>query len=222
MNFKILNLNDLLKNSEKNDFAKLPLNSIIFHANENVLYNIESELYNNKSILLIGTGKIDKFIKKINLLKKLNSLKFKHLVCLATIKHKWANIFIDDWIIAEDTNLDEKEKTLNSILGYMSSKNIKFDAILTFFDPCILMTSYLTSELNFKGIPFDFIDKIKNKYEFRSLCSRLEINHPRFLRIKSCERNNFDLNKLNEFKFPLIIKNIYGVGKGFFCYNFLF
>ena len=99
-----------------NLFSKLRIViSIIFHANENVLYNIESELYKNKSILLIGTGKIDKFIKKINLLKKLSSLKFKNLVCLATIKHKWANIFIDDWIIAEDTNLDEKEKTLNSI-----------------------------------------------------------------------------------------------------------
>ena len=103
----------------------------------------------------------------------------------------------------------------------MSNNNITFDAILTYDDLCVLITSYLISELNYKGIPFGFVEIIKNKYEFRSLCSKLNINHPNFFLIKSSERTNI-INSLNiDFNgcnFPLIVKNTYGVSKGFILF----
>ena len=91
------------------------------------------------------------------------------------------------------------------------------------------MTSYLTTELKYPGIPFDLIEKIKNKYNFRRLCVDLEINSPEFLSIKSTERKDF-ITKLTEsntilpsdnesyFKkcsFPVVVKNAYGCGKGY-------
>jgi biotin carboxylase len=92
------------------------------------------------------------------------------------------------------------------------------------------MTSYLTTELKYPGIPFDLIEKIKNKFSFRRLCIDLEINSPGFFSIKSAERKDL-ISKLTEcntivtsenesfFKkcsFPVVVKNAYGCGKGYF------
>jgi carbamoylphosphate synthase large subunit len=87
------------------------------------------------------------------------------------------------------------------------------------------MTSFLTTELKYPGIPFGIIEKIKNKYNFRSLCVDLEINSPRFFSIKSSERKEFlsKITKNNTVEndsffekctFPIIVKNTYGCGKG--------
>ena len=222
MDVEILNLESLKNNvlfNKIDGFVKFPPNSVFFHLNENILYenSNQNEIYKEKSILLIGTGSI----KRISVLKSLRLLSFKHFVCLTRIKESWTENFFDDWIIADHEDINNKENTLNSVKNYMSNNNITFDAILTYDDLCVLITSYLISELNYKGIPFGFVEIIKNKYEFRSLCSKLNINHPNFFLIKSSERTNI-INSLNiDFNgcnFPLIVKNTYGVSKGFILF----
>jgi carbamoylphosphate synthase large subunit len=101
-----------------------------------------------------------------------------------------------------------------------------------------MMTSYLATSLNLIGIPFHSAYRIRNKYEFRNYCSELNITCPKYFQIKSHQRINYlsalpkDENQkviastyekivtnteVVEFvKFPVIIKNIDGSGKGDF------
>jgi len=230
MNIEVLNL-ECLKKSEwseqSNDgFVKFPPNSVFFHLNENILYengnsnNKKNEIYKDKSILLVGTGSI----KRMPVLKSLKLLAFKNFICLMKTKESWAETYFDDWILADHEDINNKENTLNSVKSYMSNTNIIFDAILTYDDYCVLITSYLISKLNYKGIPFDFVKMIKNKYEFRSLCSNLNINHPKFFLIKSNERKSFFSNSKidwNGCNFPLIVKNTNGSAKGFILFKII-
>jgi hypothetical protein len=118
----------------------------------------------------------------------------------------------------------------------MDRNQIQFDAILTYDDLCCLMASYLAESFNLPGIPFETSLKIKNKFEFRKKCQELNINHPNFFMIQSSERASYvkkletseslcvsSSDEQKKSKFPLVVKNTLGAGKGicFFKIKFL-
>lgn len=206
----------------KKGVVSLPQKSVFFHMNHQILYDKpENYDYSEKSILLVGCGSI----KRTSVLESLKQLGFKRIVCLARARLNWAEVFFDDWILAEHEDLFFKELTLAAVEAYMSKKNFKFDAILTFDDYSVLVNSYIISQLKgYIGIPYEFVEKIKNKYQFRTLCRELGINCPNFFLIESNERKNF-CNKLADnpevilkddrpWNLPIIVKNALGSGKG--------
>lgn len=209
---------------EDGELSNLPHQSIYFHSNENILKEKhKNSIFKGKNILLIGTGSI----KRLPILASIKQSLFNKIVCLCSTKN-WAYQHVDDWILAEHENLDKKEDTFNQIMQYIQTNQIRFDAILTYDDLCCLMTSYLAERFHFPGIPFATSLNIKNKYEFRRKCQELDINHPNFFMIQSDERESYvkklELNeslcvpstdKQKQCKFPLIVKNTLGTGKGF-------
>lgn len=169
------------------NYVNIPPKSAYFHLNEKILYDKSDHEYSDKNILLVGCGSI----KRTSVLRSLKLLSFNKFICLAKTKMNWTVNFFDDWILADHEDINQKEATLKAVEQYQHKNNIKFDAVLTYDDYCVLVTSYITSNLNLVGIPFDFIEKIRNKYSFRSHCSDLKINCPKFYLIKSNERKSF-------------------------------
>jgi hypothetical protein len=212
---------------EDGEFSYLPHQSIYFHTNESILSERETNsFFKGKNILLVGTGSI----KRLPILASIKQSLFNKLVCLCSTKN-WAYQHVDDWILAEHENLDQKDETFYQVMQYIEKNQIQFDAILTYDDLCCLMTSYLSERFNLPGIPFEISQKIKNKYEFRKKCQELNINHPNFFMIQSNERENYDkslelieslcvpsTDKQKQCKFPLIVKNTLGTGKGFILF----
>jgi len=208
---------------EDAELSNFPHQSIYFHANESILKERETNPFlKGKNILLIGTGSI----KRLPILASIKQSQFNKIVCLCTSKN-WAYQHVDDWILAEHENLDKKEDTYHQVLKYIETNQIQFDAILTYDDLCCLMTSYLSERFNLPGIPFEISQKIKNKYEFRKKCQELNISHPNFFMIQSSERESYvkslqlseslcvsSTDKQKQCKFPLIVKNTLGTGKG--------
>jgi hypothetical protein len=238
-------LNNLLK---KIEYINLSDQTVYFHLNEELLHDFsnwmgtrprsnkliqqrysqstnEEEYYKDKNLLLIGCGSI----KRLPVLLSIKKLPLNRLVCLASSK-SWACDYIDEWIMAEHEDIEKRDQVVNAINLYMNNNQIKFDAIITYDDFCTMQTSFLSQHYNLPGIPFDISKNIKNKYEFRCLSRKLNINHPNFFQIKSNERINYinilkeelkdellgikSINNEDYCKFPLIIKNTFGVGKG--------
>lgn len=205
------------------DLVTLPKQSLFFHLNKKVLYN-ESPAndYTKKNVLIVGCGGIH----RQKLIKNLKSLSFNRLVCLEN-RNTWAFGYFDGWISADSERITEEENSLQAVKDYMRINDIKFDAIITYDDYSVAMTSYLTTNLDLPGIPYELICQIKDKHAFRKLCLDLKIASPNFFVIKSFARssylNQFNyLNKSiitslldeNECKLPVIVKNSYGSGKG--------
>ena len=216
--------------SRTTDFIELPKQSLYFHLNNLLLHNyIDSKhdykSYATKNVLIVGCGGI----QKEKLIKSLKRFSFNHFVCLCETK-SWAYDYFDDWIYADHENGANKEHTLKAVQNYMYLKKLNFDAIFTYDDYCVTITSYLTTCLNLPGIPFETIQKTVNKHEFRKTCASFQINCPKFFSIDSFKRSLY-LNDFENFidatenkvtspnkeiwcPLPCIIKNINGSGKG--------
>ena len=123
---------DYSKQSVRNSFIDVPQQAVVFHLNENVLYenNKNNVIYEYKNVLLVGCGSI----KRTSVLKNLKLLKFRKLVCLHKNKQNWADWAFDDWISADHEDISNKEKTLDAVINYMKTFHIKFDAIITYDD----------------------------------------------------------------------------------------
>jgi len=213
----------------------LPPKSVYFHFNEELLDDflpltspnqstVEKSEYNDKNLLLVGSGSID--FKRLQVLLSIKRLGLKRLVCLSRSK-TWADPYVDDWIIAENEDVSHKNSVLESIQSYMNDNDLKFDGVITYDDFCTNMTSFIAEKLNLPGIPLEISLKIKNKYEFRNLCEKCGINSAKTFLIESGERFKYcETNQKNE-KFvesldgkrkidlPVIVKNPFGVGKDF-------
>lgn len=183
------------------DPYKLPNKSVYFHLNEEILCQPASSSsaaghqfnYSDKTVLLVGCGGI----KRLPVVKSLAKLSFKKLVCLNK-ERSWAHSYFDDWIYAENEDVNQKETTLKAITSYCEANRVKFDAVLTYDDYCVLTTSYIQKELNVPGAtPYDFLEKIKNKHEFRNMSRKLGISCPKFFLIKNEEVDAYyRVNKL--------------------------
>jgi len=209
----------------------LPEQSGYLHLNKDILYKDSPELekYSDKNFLLVGVGGFHRY----KLIKNIRSLSFNRLVLLNSTKSMFDEYF-DDVILAEHEHLSEKEKTLKAVVKYMVDNQLKFHAVFAFDEDFVMMTSYLATELKLLGIPFNLIQKIKNKSEFRKLCSELGITCPRNFLIDLSSKlayseqvsDFFDYesdsvispDKNYKCQLPVIVKASFGCGKGKFVY----
>lgn len=232
-------------NNFSNNLHSLPKKTVFFHLNEDVI-NDDSRFndplrYSNKNVLIIGCGSV----KRSMVLMSLKKFKFKRLVNLIR-KQTWTNDFFDDIIYAEHEDIEKKDETLKIIKDYMNQNDFIFDAIFTFDDYSVLLTSYITTQLGYPGIPFDVCESIKDKHKFRELSFELGITHPNFNFLTSNNRKdhlekieifleeigNFNedeqeklkdkyLYALTKINGSLVVKNSCGSGKDFVrkCYK---
>ena len=152
-----------------------------------------------KTILLVNTGSIKKrFI--IQRLKKLGL----NLIVLNKEKN-WATPYVDEWIIADTYNHTE---VIEAVSRYLENNPIlKPQAIITFWEDDVLLTSKLVEKFNFIGIPYKIAKHVRNKFLFREFCSKHEIPTPKCYLINS--KNNY-YEILEALTFPVIIKPVYG------------
>jgi len=205
---------------------ELPEQSVYFHLNKELLYKDSSkESYSDKNFLLIGTSGVH----RQKLIKNIKSFSFNRLVLLNSTITMFDEYF-DDVILAEHEDLSSKEETLRVVVRYMKVNQLKFNAVFTYDEDFVMMTSYLATELKLPGIPFSLITRIKNKSEFRKLCSDLEITCPKHFLIESSLKSayseqlgcfvDFENNSVmspdnKRFCFlPVIVKDSFGRGKG--------
>lgn len=206
----------------------VPKQAVFFHSNPNVLdHNVKQQRlrdFETKNVLLIGCG----HIKRLPVLQSLLRYRFNRFVLLCS-ERQWATGYFDHWIQAEHERIESKQETLERVEEFMRQNEIKFDAIFTYDDLCVLMTSYLATYFNLPTIPFEVCQRVKNKYELRRLSCELGISSTKFFQIRADERQAF-MNKIkmneigDEFKsdtgqnetfgFPVIAKNPLGVSKG--------
>jgi hypothetical protein len=214
----------------------LEKNECFFHSNEKVLNSFctddiqnatarveNGNFYQNKNVLFIGHGSAS----RMPILKQIAQYRFKRLVGLCKAQ-TWAKSYFSEWIFADPEKLDRIHETIDSVQDYIDANDMEFDAIVTYDDYCIEVATFLANYFNLPSTPFNTLLAIRNKDAFRRLCYDLGINHPRFLSIKSSSRFNFvDRIKSNKFlnlrsvnneliRFPMIIKNTVGAGKGNF------
>jgi len=175
--------------------------------------------------LLIGASGVH----RQKLIKNIKSFSFNRFVLLNSTETMFDEYF-DDVILAEHENMSSKEETLRVVIRYMTVNQLKFNAVFTYDEDFVMMTSYLATELKLPGIPFSLITKIKNKSDFRNLCSDLEITCPRHFVIKSSLKSAYSeqLSSFVDFKnnsvmspdnksfcfLPVIVKDSFGRGKG--------
>ncbi len=214
--------------SATKNLLNIPKQAIYFHTNDDIL-NIGSQnetndtIFQSKTVLVVGSGSI----KRMHVLQSILKFKFKKIVYLCREKN-WAFEYFDDLIHAEHEDIAEKEETLAKVKDYMNKNYLTFDAILTYDDLSVLMTSYLASHFNLPSLPFDFSTTIRNKYEMRKISKRLGISAPNFFLLKSNKRRAF-LDKIKSgarkaiqsengeaIRFPVIAKNPLGLGKGLY------
>lgn len=158
-----------------------------------------SEILKGKTVLLVNTGgKKKKFI--IHKLKKLG-LK---LVVLNKEKN-WADPYVDHWIIADTYNHRESVKAVQNFLK--NNPEIKIDGALTFWEDDVLLTSKITDQFDWVGIPFEIARQVRNKYLFREFCTKNNINAPQHLIIRHTKELNTACKKL---KFPMVLKPAFG------------
>jgi hypothetical protein len=207
-----------------------------FHMNERVLNSFSTDdrniaetrfeneqIFANKNVLFVGHGSAS----RMPILKHIAQYKFNKLVGLCKAQ-TWAKTCFSEWICADPDNIEFIHETIDSVLDYMNDNNMKFDAIVTYDDYCIEVATFLANYFDLPSTPFNTLLAIRNKDSFRKLCYELDINHPRSLSIRSDLRGYFldriiskDITDLKSFKnepirFPVIIKNTKGAGKGMY------
>jgi hypothetical protein len=212
----------------KDILVDFPKQTIYIHLDDQTLNVFEPDKstptindYSDKNVLLIGCGAHKRVIVLQNILKH----KFNKIVCL-TREKEWGLEYFDDWIIAENDDISQKEDTLRKVQEYMSVNKIEFHAIFTHYDYSVPMTSYLADHFKLPTVPFDVSCSIKNKYEMRRICMAQGISTPNFCLIKSEMRKQLvegirtnkiptiNSEKGGQIVFPLIVKNPNGVAKG--------
>jgi D-alanine-D-alanine ligase len=164
----------------------------------------KENIFKGKTILIVNTGSI----KKRFILQKINKLGMG--VIILNKEKNWAQSYCDNWILA-DTSVHSE--AISAVGKYIKENpNIKLDGILTFWEDDVLLCSKLIDKYNFIGIPFQIALKARNKFLFREFCR--ENNLP-FINYKII-KNQKDIEELgNEFKFPLVIKPVFGTSSAF-------
>ena len=152
-----------------------------------------------KTILLVNTEWVsEKFIFKT--LKKMGL----NIVCLNKEKN-WADLYVDEWIIADSTNHNE---AIQAVKDFMSQNQRKIDGVLTFMEDDVLLTSKIVEKFNFIGTPHGIAKKVRNKYLFRQFCRDNGLPAPRHTILLKSVKSIADLPE--EFSFPAVIKPIFG------------
>ena len=141
-----------------------------------------------KKIVIIGANDFQN-----KLIEKAKDLNYETHVFAwkdGSIGEKTADFFYPISII-------EKEKILEQC------KKIKPDGICSIAsDLATITVNYVAEKLGLKGNPVSSTFQCTNKYEMRKVFKENGIKTPKFIKTTS----NFNKSKLNDFKFPLIVK----------------
>lgn len=93
---------------------------------------------------------------------------------------------------------------INTILKISEQEQIS--GILAYAtDPAAPTAAYIAEKLNLPTIPFNSVNILCNKHLFRDFLKQNNFNYPKSISLKT---SVFDINILNDFSFPLIIKPI--------------
>lgn len=157
-----------------------------------------------KTLLLVGTGTI----KKKHVLQKLSKMPIK-IIALNKEKN-WAKDYVDEWILADNSNHIEAMHALKEY--FRKHPNKKIDGAFTTWEDDVLLCSKICDKYGFVGIPLSISKKVRNKYAFREFCSENGIPFPKNKLIQSDDDIKFVLKNL---KFPLVVKPTYGTSSAF-------
>ena len=219
-------------NHDKQELYALPAKSLFVHLNAELLHpaNPSNVDYSKCNILLVSPGSI----KRTAVLESLKGLNFNKFVCLHKEQPAWAEKYFDDWIIADNEDISKRQMALEAVEKYCSTKDIKFDTVLSFDDFVISTTAFIQEKLKIPGpMSFEVCEMTKNKYEFRKRCKINDISCLKFFLIKNKDIGTYvnfyktklakDDKSLSELvdtvepvciNFPLIMKHSRGSGKG--------
>jgi len=158
----------------------------------------------NKTILLVNTGSTH----KRHVLKRLKQLELK--VIALNKERNWAQPYVDEWVIADNSNHNEALTALDTFLK--EHPEIKLDGALTFWEDDVLLTSKITDKYGLIGIPFTIASQVRNKFAFRQFCADNGLPFPQFKAVKT----EADFQYVNKhFKYPLVIKPAFGAQSNF-------
>jgi len=118
--------------------------------------------------------------------------------------------YLDHHITADTANHPEALAALEKFL--VDHPEIKLDGVLTFWEDDVLLTSKISDRYKLIGTPFKIANRIRNKYLFRKFCVANNLPAVRFGSLKSAK----DLEEIvKTFKFPLVVKPVYGAASAF-------
>lgn len=96
----------------------------------------------------------------------------------------------------------------NAILNL--SKKLKIDGIMSFaVDPGVVTAAYVANELGLPSIPYESALILQNKGLFREFLNNNNFNVPV---AKSYTKDNFSLDELSQFNWPVIVKPVDSAG----------
>ncbi len=157
-----------------------------------------------KTLLIVNTG----FIKKKFIFQRLKKLGLT--VVVLNKEKNWASPYVDHWILADTYNHKESIQEVSKFI--LNNRSVKIDGVITFWEDDVLLASKIIDKFNFIGIPYHVAKKVRNKFLFREFCLENNIPTPKHHLI----RGNTDLGYvLDNFKFPLVIKPVYGSQSNF-------
>lgn len=149
--------------------------------------------------------------KKNFIFEELYKLEYKVYVLN---RHRLPNIqdFVDSWILEDTTDIELCVQKVSEI-----HKKEAFDGILTFWEDDVILTAKINEGLGLKWIPYSQAKNIRNKFEFRKLCKKLEIKHPNFMMIDASTSKD----DIKDFSFPCVLKPAFGASNAFVskCYS---
>lgn len=101
-------------------------------------------------------------------------------------------------------------KLISDIAVFMESRNLKFDAVGTFYEHTVAQTADLAASLNLIGInPGAARRSSSNKLLMRKFCRDSGVETPKFKVIKKLNKDNLE-DAINEIGLPCVIKPIFG------------
>ncbi|WP_460283975.1 ATP-grasp domain-containing protein [Clostridium botulinum] len=145
-----------------------------------------------KTLLIIGAGQF-----QVPIIKRARQLGYKTIVTDYDCNAKGFE-YAD---IALTISTLDKEKTLEVIKDY------KVDGVLTTSDLPVRTVAYVCEKLNLASIPYKAAIICTNKFLLRECMRENNIATPRYCLVDKNEQK-FICDKLEQFKFPLIIKPV--------------
>ena len=118
--------------------------------------------------------------------------------------------YLDYHINTDTANHPEALAALEKFLA--EHPEVKLDGVLTFWEDDVLLTSKISDRYKLIGTPYKIANRIRNKYLFRKFCASNSLPTVKFGSLKSPK----DLEEIiKTFKFPLVVKPVYGAASAF-------
>ncbi len=158
----------------------------------------------NKTLLVVNTGST----KKRFIFHRLKKLGLK--IVVINKEKNWAQPYVDHWVLADTTDHRETLAAIDKFIA--GNSDIKINGVITFWEDDVLLVSKIVDRFNFIGIPYHISKQVRNKYLFREFCWNNNISAPMHKLVKTNEDLKFVIKK---FRFPLVIKPVYGSSSAF-------